>query len=367
VPLITAWPENAGMSDVSVTIVVTSYNYAAYLEDCLQSAVRQSYPCRVVVVDDGSSDGSRDILARWAERVHVILQPNQGQRGAYTTGLSYASSDIVLFLDSDDMLDTNAVETVVAAFRDPKVVKVHYRLRLVDPKGHPLNGSIPRRLDHGSLYDGHVRRGLAYVAAPGSGNAYRRSALLKLFPLPVDPHDRHAADFFCIYGIVSLGNVVALPACHGSYRVHQMASSVETTPLLFGNSETLDTLESKLQGRAAGLADLLQRVTGERPAIVGRLVEFSEEKTIYASRVLNEAWGSGRWHVVKRNLPRLLRSLWARRFESVPIKLGLSIWSVLITVLPKRWGAPLASVVCNPAARARWRGSWLPRSITGLQ
>ena len=92
-----------------VSFVVPVYNVADYLDECLQSLCGQT--CRdieVVCIDDGSTDGSADVLARWAardSRVRVITQPNSGVSHARNVGLSAVNGEYVCFVDGDDYLD----------------------------------------------------------------------------------------------------------------------------------------------------------------------------------------------------------------------------------------------------------------------
>lgn len=89
----------------SFTVVVNNFNYAEFLEGALDSALSQlGDDDEVVIVDDGSTDESLNILARYAghPQVNVIHQQNQGQLKAVRTGIRAAQRDIVLLLDSDD-------------------------------------------------------------------------------------------------------------------------------------------------------------------------------------------------------------------------------------------------------------------------
>src|SRR5580704_13374409 len=99
------------------TIVIVSYNYEPFVAAAIDSALEQSYaPLEVIVVDDGSTDGSRKIIAGYGNRIRVIFQENAGQGAVYNAGWLAARGEFVLFLDSDDVLAREAMERVVAAF-----------------------------------------------------------------------------------------------------------------------------------------------------------------------------------------------------------------------------------------------------------
>jgi len=91
----------------SFSIVIDNRDYARYLGEALESALGQDYPrerMEVIAVDDGSTDGSREILQRHAAdpRLKVVLQEHAGQAAAFATGVAHAKHDYVCLLDSDD-------------------------------------------------------------------------------------------------------------------------------------------------------------------------------------------------------------------------------------------------------------------------
>src|SRR3954451_20463787 len=94
-----------------VSIVIDNYNYARFLPEAIESALAQTYPdTEVIVVDDGSTDDSREIIASYGSRVRPVLKTNGGQASAFNAGFAASRGDVVLFLDSDDTLFPEAVE-----------------------------------------------------------------------------------------------------------------------------------------------------------------------------------------------------------------------------------------------------------------
>lgn len=98
------------------SIIIPVYNVERYLRDCLDSVLRQSFAdWEAVCVNDGSSDGSAIILEEYArkdDRIKVISQPNGGLSAARNAGMKAAKGDYVLFLDSDDWLEPNALDVL---------------------------------------------------------------------------------------------------------------------------------------------------------------------------------------------------------------------------------------------------------------
>ena len=101
---------------IDVSIIIPVYNTEAYLEDCLNSIMRQQTSCNVevLIIDDGSNDGSVEVMERYCNipNVKVIHQENRGFSGARNRGLDEARGKYVMFVDSDDLLEVNAVEAL---------------------------------------------------------------------------------------------------------------------------------------------------------------------------------------------------------------------------------------------------------------
>jgi hypothetical protein len=333
-----------------ISIVICNYNYGRYLEQALRSALEQSYPCEVVVVDDGSTDASREILAAWADRITLVLQDNAGQCAAYNAGFARCTGDVVVFLDSDDYLEPFAAAHIAALF-ERDVAKVHFRLALVDERSRALGTSIPTKLAQGDLSGKLLRSGLLYSSAPGSGNAYRKSVLDRLFPLPLDPVDRHGADFFTIYGAALFGHVAAIEQVLGGYRVH--AESGASEALVFGNAAQVVTAPARALSRVAPqFRAWISERTGGAIVPPRELGDFSLCKTLFVGRVFGTSYLRG---IVEGSaeLPKLLQTLWLSDTYSASFKLGLSGWALAVLVAPRPVGRPLARFVTNPASRGR--------------
>jgi glycosyltransferase involved in cell wall biosynthesis len=205
-----------------VSIVVTNYNYARYLPSAIDSALAQRYPhVEVIVVDDGSTDDSREIIARYGDRIVTVLKPNGGMASTYNAGLDALRGDIVIFLDADDMLLAEAVTEVVRAFADQRVAKVHWPLTVIDADGVPLARRVPAgELSEGDFLDALVERGPnAYLSPPTSGNAWRRSFLQSVLPMPEAEFRQHADIYLCTLAPI-FGTVKLVEQPLSLYRVH---------------------------------------------------------------------------------------------------------------------------------------------------
>ncbi len=123
-----------------VSIIVPAYNCAAYITKCMDSLVGQTYPAlEILVVNDGSTDQTLSILEQYGDRITVVTKKNGGVAEARNTGLRRATGDFILFVDSDDYLDLDCVETVVRRQEESQadIVRFSYRLVYADGRVEP--------------------------------------------------------------------------------------------------------------------------------------------------------------------------------------------------------------------------------------
>ena len=128
---------------ILVSIVIINHNYGKFLRICIESILRQTHrPLDIVVVDDGSTDDSAEILASYGDRITTILQDNLGHVRAFNTGFTACRGDVVLFVDADDMLYPRCVASVLSTWRTG-LSKVQFRLDTIDASGNDLNMPSP--------------------------------------------------------------------------------------------------------------------------------------------------------------------------------------------------------------------------------
>jgi glycosyltransferase involved in cell wall biosynthesis len=205
-----------------VSVIITSYNYDRFLEDAIDSALEQTYPLtEVIVVDDGSQDGSQQIITGYGDQIIPLLKENGGQASAFNAGFAASHGDVILFLDSDDSLLTTAVEKAATFFDDPDVAKVHWPLWVLNEEGRKTGKIIPRRaLPAGDLRDRVFREGpINYNSPPTSGNAWARKFLERVLPMPEIEY-RTFADGYLIELAPFFGSVQAIAEPQGFYRMH---------------------------------------------------------------------------------------------------------------------------------------------------
>src|SRR6266511_130101 len=156
-------------------IVISNYHYGRFLREAIDSALGQTYAnTEVIVVDDGSTDESREIIASYGQRITSVLKKNGGQASAFNAGFAVSRGDVILFLDADDMLLPTALERARPLFDSAEVVKVHWPLIVIDEFSHRTGRLYPNQPpDVGSLLNHVLHHGPnSYVSPPTSGNAW---------------------------------------------------------------------------------------------------------------------------------------------------------------------------------------------------
>jgi hypothetical protein len=207
------------------SIIITSYNYARYLRETIESALAQTHSdTEVIVVDDGSTDESPAVIAEYGDRVRPILKDNGGQGSAFNAGVAVSTGEIVLFLDSDDLVLPDALARAADEFADPAVVKVNWPLWIVDGESRRTGAVLPspERLPDGDLAPVVLESGPYYdwdITPPTSGNVWSRRFLDSVFPMPEPPY-RVCADEYLLALAPIYGTVRKIDEPLSCYRAH---------------------------------------------------------------------------------------------------------------------------------------------------
>lgn len=110
---------------MKVSVIIPTYNGAKRVEKCLSALYKQEYPgvLQIIVVDDGSSDNTLDILNKYPD-IKVISQENQGPAAARNNGASQSEGEIILFTDDDCIPEPNWISEMLKAFENPEIMGV---------------------------------------------------------------------------------------------------------------------------------------------------------------------------------------------------------------------------------------------------
>ncbi|MDQ0625675.1 glycosyltransferase family A protein [Paraburkholderia graminis] len=326
-----------------MNVVICNYNYEEYLAQAIDSALAQDYMnTHVIVIDDGSTDGSRAIMQAYATRITTIFKDNGGQVSAYNLALQRLKTGYVLFLDSDDVLYPGAVTEVMQSFQRENVAKVQFRLDVIDCTSKCTGVYVPHSLADGDclkpLLDGWL-----YPSPPASGNAYSVSALRKIFPVPETAKSRYGADFYAIYGAALVGTVLSIPKSLGGYRVYCGARGAT-----FANSEQTDRAPKAFTSRWATLREIASRRLGMQ--LPRDFHDFALERAYFCASVYNAPL-TARWRWMLKHSHAYLHAIVANPFWSLKKKLGTLALSSLCLVPYSPIADYAVRYICNPLAR----------------
>ena len=196
-----------------VSILINNYNYGRFLKDAIASALNQSYqPIEVIVVDDGSTDNSREIIASYSDRIKAILKENGGQASAFNQGFAYSQGEIICFLDADDLFKPEKVTEVIHDFQKSDEIGWHFHhLELFgsdmeindqanDLKNSNLSG-IYNLIPY--IHKGKLNNSLSFeLSTATSGMSFQRSLLAKI--LPMDEKIRITSDDYIKYAALGI-------------------------------------------------------------------------------------------------------------------------------------------------------------------
>ncbi|AFY32693.1 glycosyltransferase family 2 protein [Calothrix sp. PCC 7507] len=174
-----------------VSILINNYNYGHFLKAAIDSALEQTYShIEVIVVDDGSTDNSREVIASYGDRLIPILKENSGQASAFNVGFAASQGDIICFLDSDDVFIPEKVEHVVDIFaKFPDIGWCFHALKLIDfDQNETIKNNhqgISGRYDLTSyIKKGKLKGKVPFDGTATSGTCFQRSCLQSILPMP---------------------------------------------------------------------------------------------------------------------------------------------------------------------------------------
>lgn len=174
----------------SVSFIIANYNYADYVAEAIESALNSDWDdIEIIVVDDGSTDGSRAVIESFGDKIQAVFKTNGGQRTANNAGFARSKGDLIVFLDADDLVVPSFARIVASAWR-PGVSKIQVQMVSIDKSGARIGKPFPvwSKVPTPDEIRDWVERTSEYPTPPGSGNVYARTFLERFFPLD-ERHD----------------------------------------------------------------------------------------------------------------------------------------------------------------------------------
>ncbi len=222
---------------MKLSIIIANYNYRDFVGAAIESALAVDWLDKeVIVVDDASTDDSRNIIEGFRGKVTAYFRPKSHQLGAHMFGFGQSTGEIIIFLDSDDLLEPEVMEEIAKVWR-PGVSKVQYRMNLIDATGTQLGSAIPQfpPKDDPKRLRRTFLRTMAYTTPPGSGNAYSRDFVRNVFAFgPTIPQ----SDAALLTLAPILGDVLTIRKSLARYRSHGAS---------YGGMQSLDALKLRKQ------------------------------------------------------------------------------------------------------------------------
>jgi glycosyltransferase involved in cell wall biosynthesis len=234
-------------SQILVSIIINNYNYACFLEESIHSALNQTYPyTEIIVIDDGSTDKSKEIINKYSNQIFPIFQENQGQASSLNAGFTNSKGEIILFLDADDKFKPTKVESLVNLLikeinkniiisnvfevigNQGELLSINIAdnlctweyLNLISGKETPIEGELTLITRPDRVYQFASKyRFIPYLGYPTSCIGMTRSLAEQVFPLPCT-EGAISADDFLVKAASLLGSVYSTNLILSQYRIH---------------------------------------------------------------------------------------------------------------------------------------------------
>jgi glycosyltransferase involved in cell wall biosynthesis len=235
-----------------VSVVIPVYNSQSYIADCIDSVLAQTYShFEIIVIDDGSTDGSLDILKLYQEnpKIKLLQIENSGQSVARNLGIEHAKGKYVIFIDSDDCWKKNTLEVSVSIAEEKQLDILLFDGesfiddKITDEKTREL---LSTYLTKGFKPDTYVRNapsgvfsGANFLTNQMNNNKFIASPVLYLYKLETFQNIRfvpniiHEDNAFTMELLVTNGRVMATPTILYSRRIRK--NSIMTSPKTMKN------------------------------------------------------------------------------------------------------------------------------------
>lgn len=240
-----------------VTIAINNYNYGDYIKDAIDSILNQIYDnIEVIVVDDGSTDHSRDVISSYGDKIIPVFQKNAGQTSAMNKGWELAKGEIVMFVDADDVLRPDAIKRCVEIYESGDYINVYFLMEKVDKNLKSKGDVTPDQgySDRTPLED--MKLWGYYAAPPTSAQTFRKSFLDKIMPAPelakdeadeIIPADAYFSTHAPFYGdLYFINEVLGLYRLHGNNKGSLRNNfSLEKLHYMFMRDVKRETIQNK--------------------------------------------------------------------------------------------------------------------------
>ena len=206
------------MRDPKVSVIIPNYNYSQYLGEAIDSVLAQTVTdIEIIVVDDGSTDGSKELLDSFGDRIRTVFQKNQGVSAARNHGVCISRGEFVAFLDADDLWLPGKIERQLALFADDAELGLaHVGVVDIDGSGNEILERTDGR--NGWISDELLRFEGPVVLGGGSGLVMPRRVFEETGGF--DTRLSTSADWDLFYQVSLRYRVGFVPEVLLKYRIH---------------------------------------------------------------------------------------------------------------------------------------------------
>jgi glycosyltransferase involved in cell wall biosynthesis len=207
-----------------ISVITANYNGGTYLEEAIESVLNQDYDnYEFIIIDDGSSDGSKDIIESYYSNYKNIIKPifrpkNCGQGACFNIGISSSKGDVVSFLDSDDYWFKSKLAKVYNRFSAANNFAIHQHNLQILKNNKITDKKYKNVLLTGDYFNDAKENRIWPWFVPTSGLSFPKNVLDKVLPIP-DQFITCADGYLTRTGFC-YGEILSDSECLGAYRVH---------------------------------------------------------------------------------------------------------------------------------------------------
>jgi GT2 family glycosyltransferase len=312
-----------------VSVLIDTYNHKRFIEEAIVSVLEQDFPAaerEIIVVDDGSTDGTPEIVRKFEPRLRLMRKPNGGQASAFNVGIPECKGEIIAFLDGDDWWAREKLRKVASALsEDARCGIVGHGIANAFEDGKNTSDAVgkPERLRLNSLAAARVfRLRKSYL---GTSRMTMRTQIARQI-LPVPELLTIEADEYLFTLAAALSDLVIFPDVLTYYRQH----GANLYNAAGGNADGLRRKQLVMAALAAALrAELPARgVPGDAVECVCEIVENEGQQM----RLMLD--GGAPWETL-----RVERAIYAIMHGDAPLSHRVFRFATMIPslVLPPRW------------------------------